>query len=270
MNTRLSWHIFSMEIRKVFAYRSDFWLSFLVSLLSQFTAAWFLWKSIFSYKGVESIGGYNFSAMMFYYLLVPIISRAAYGGNHGDISMEIYQGTLTRYLIYPVSFFRFKMLSHFAGATILLVQLLLVIGIVALFFPGLTAEYHLSGIHMLQGIFTIGASVLLYFVFSSWIQLIAFWADQIWSLSAIIRFITSLLGGSLIPLTLFPDTIQPLLRFLPFSYFVHFPLQCFFGNVPLLEWLQGLFIMLCWGMVFVTIFRFVWYRGNLQYTGVGI
>jgi ABC-2 type transport system permease protein len=113
-------------------------------------------------------------------------------------------------------------------------------------------------------------SSLLYFLFSAWLQLIAFWADQIWSLSAIVRFITGLLGGSLLPLSLFPETLRGVLTLLPFSYFVHFPLQCFFGNIPLDQWLHGISIMGCWSVVFAAIYAAVWNRGNLQYTGVGI
>ena len=270
MNVRLNIQIFTMEIRKVFAYRVDFWLSFIVGTLAQFTAAWFLWKSIFAYKGTATIGSYTFPSLMCYYLLAPIISRTVYSGNHGDIATEIYEGTLTRYLVYPLSFFRYKLIVHCASATVLLFQLLLVVVIITLFFPVFTANYNMSLLHLIQGIITIYFSTVLYFVFSAWLQLIAFWADQIWSLSAIVRFITGLLGGSLIPLSLFPETIQPTLKILPFSYFVHFPLQSLFGNMPLDLWLQGLLIMGCWGGIFVGIYRFVWHRGNLQYTGVGI
>ena len=48
MNFRLTLQLFTMEIRKAFAYRTDFWLSFVVSTMAQFTVAWFLWKSIFT------------------------------------------------------------------------------------------------------------------------------------------------------------------------------------------------------------------------------
>jgi ABC-2 type transport system permease protein len=142
---------------------------------------------------------------MLYYLIVPIIGRIVLGANMGDIAEEIYQGTLTRYLVYPVSFFRYKLLVYCANATILLAQLLLVIAVVTVWFPGLTGGHPFSPVHIVQGIVTIFASTILYFIFTSWVQLIAFWADQVWSLSAILRFIANLLGGSLIPLSLFPD-----------------------------------------------------------------
>jgi ABC-2 type transport system permease protein len=270
MNPRLTLQLFTMEIRKVFAYRADFWLSFIVASLAQFCVAFFLWKSIFSYKGVDTIGTFTFPALMFYYLLVPVLGRTIYSGNRSDIALEIYEGTLTRYLIYPVSFFRYKLLVHISNASVLLVQLLLVITLVSALFPSLTASYSVTPFTILEGTVTTLAATVLYFIFSAWVQLIAFWADQIWSLSAIIRFITSLLGGSLLPLSLFPESIQPMLSFLPFSYFIHFPLQCFLGNMTAGMWFRGIGIMGGWAAVFTIVYALIWRKGNLEYTGVGI
>lgn len=270
MNVRLSLQIYTMELRKMFAYRSDFWLSFVVSTMAQFVVAWFLWRSIFAYKTLTHIGTYSFTSLMFYYLLVPIIGRTVYGGNMGDMASEIYQGSLTRYLVYPVSFFRYKLLVHFANASVLLIQLFLVIAIVRLFLPVYSADYAISVTSIVQGTLTIVFSTLLYFVFSSTIQLIAFWADNVWSLSAILRFITGLLGGSLIPLSLFPEKLQPLLSVLPFSGFVHLPVQAFLGRLPVDQWYKGMAVITAWGVVCSMCYALLWTRGNRQYTGVGI
>ena len=270
MNLRLDWQLFSLELRRTFAYRSDFWFSFVVSTGAQFIVAWFLWKSIFSYQGAAEIGGYTFPALMMYYLIVPIIGRSVFGGNMGDIASEIYQGTLTRYLVYPVSFFRYKLLVHCADASILLAQLLLVIGAVALLLPGLTSTYAISPFSIMLGIFTLTAAAMLYFVFTAWVQLIAFWADQVWSLSAILRFITSLLGGSLIPLSMFPQPLKPILKLLPFSCFIHLPAQSFLGTIAPREWLTGMLTMTVWGVFFAALYAAIWRRGNRQYGGVGI
>lgn len=270
MTFRLSLQVVSMEMRKVFAYRSDFWLSFIVSTLAQFVVAWFLWKSIFLYKGMQQLGDFDFNSLMFYYLLVPIIGRTVFGGNMGDIASEIYQGTLNRYLIYPLSFFVFKLLTHCANAAILLAQVLLVILGTVLFFPSLTSGYHLSLVSMLQGCITTLLATILYFIFSSSIQLIAFWADNVWSLSAILRFITGLLGGSLIPLSLFPASLQPVLMILPFASFIHLPMQCFLGKLSAGEWVHGMCVLCGWIGVTAIAYAVLWHRGNRVYTGVGI
>ncbi len=268
MNARLAFQIFSMEIRRALAYRTDFWISFFAGTAAQFAVAWYLWKSVFDYKGIDSIGGFSFGSLMIYYLLAPIVGRTVFGGNLGDIASEIYQGSLTRYLIYPVSFIYYKLIVHLANTFILLLQLILVIGATSFLVPSFT--YSIGWSHILQGTITIAAAATLYFILSGSIQLIAFWADQIWSLSAILRFITGLLGGSLIPLSLFPDGLQPLLRLLPFSCFVHLPLQCFLGNVSLKEWCEGLAVMAVWGIVCGAVYAVLWRRGMLRYSGVGI
>lgn len=270
VNLGLSRQIVTLEIRKIFSYRTDFWLSFVGSTLVQFAAAWFLWKSIFTFQHVEKVGAFTFPALMFYYLLVPVVGRAVYGGFMGDIAMDIYQGTLTRYLIYPVSFFRFKLLTRIANTAVLAFQITLALIVVMLFVHDGRFGSPLTLLHIFQGTITIFAAALLYFTFTAWIQLIAFWADQVWSLSAIIRFITSLLGGGLVPLTLFPATLQPLLSFLPFSYFISFPASCFMGTVTLHAWLQGLGIMGCWGVLFALLWMVIWQKGIRTFAGVGI
>jgi ABC-2 type transport system permease protein len=157
-----------------------------------------------------------------------------------------------------------------ANAAILMAQLLLVIGTVVLLFPDLTTHYAITPFSLLRGTITLIAAAVLYFIFTSWVQLIAFWADQVWSLSAILRFITNLLGGSLIPLSLFPPGLQPVLKQLPFSCFIHLPAQTFLGTISWSEWSTGMLVMAVWGVFFGGLYAMIWHRGNRQYGGVGI
>jgi ABC-type uncharacterized transport system permease subunit len=62
--------------------------------------------------------------MMFYYLLVPLIDRVNRGFDNFQLSREIYDGSLTRYLLYPVSFFWYKYIGQLARAVISVVQLM--------------------------------------------------------------------------------------------------------------------------------------------------
>jgi ABC-2 type transport system permease protein len=270
MNLRFAWQLFSMELRRAFAYRADFWLSFIVSTGAQFIVAWFLWKSIFEHTGAGQIGGYTFPSLMLYYLVVPVIGRTVFGGNLGDIAGEIYQGSLTRYLVYPVSFFRYKLIEHCANATILMAQLMLLIIVVELLFPDLAARYAISPFSIALGIITMTAAAILYFVFTAWVQLIAFWADQVWSLVAIMRFITNLLGGSLIPLSMFPDSMRPVLGLLPFPCLIDLPARSLLGTITPREWASGMMVIGIWILVFGALYMAIWYRGNRQYSGVGI
>ena len=50
------------------------------------------------------MAGYTFGALMLYYLMVPLVERVVNGQEMGFMSGEIYDGGLTRYLLYPVSY----------------------------------------------------------------------------------------------------------------------------------------------------------------------
>ena len=100
--------LFSMELRRVLAYRFDFWVQFVGTVVIQMTVAWFLWSAVFEAAGNRSVAGYNFDQIMFYYLLVPLIDRVNRGFDNFQLSREIYDGSLTRYLLYTVSFFWYK------------------------------------------------------------------------------------------------------------------------------------------------------------------
>ncbi len=261
--------VFTLEIRRMFAYRTDFWIQFAGSFLAQFVVAYFLWKSVFELRGVATIGDYSFRGMMLYYLLVPIIGRATRGVSMGNLAHEIYEGTLTRYLVYPVSVFGFKLMVHLAYTAVFLVQgLILMLGYYLVIGAG--GESVPGWSHIAMGLSAVLAATLLHFMLISTVELTAFWADNVWSLVAIVHFVTGLLGGGLLPLTLFPETLQDLLAWLPFAYLYSFPVRCLTGHVSPGQWLAGMGMALAWGGVILAVYVAVWKRGTYKYTGVGI
>ena len=261
--------VFTMEIRRIFAYRVDFWIQFIGGAVAQFAVAWFLWKAVFTYRGVSTIGEFTFPGMMLYYLLVPLVGRAVRGSNMGSISEEIYHGTLNRYLVYPVSFLGFKYTVHMANMLLFLAQGIAVVAVCFFFFSkeiGLTLVpvdifYALS--------ITLVASVL-HFVLVSLIELTAFWADNVWSLVVIVRFLVGMLGGSMIPLSLFPPQAEAILMKLPFAYFMSFPIRCLTGRADFAAWSAAVGTMILWLAILLLLYAVVWHRGKYKYTGVGI
>ena len=261
--------VFTLEIRKIFSYRVDFWIQFVGGVLAQFTVAWFLWKAIFSYNNVEQVGGYTFRTLMLYYLLVPFVGRAIRGSEMGGIAEEIYQGTLTRYLVYPVSFFGYRFTTHCAHTFVFLFQGVVAVCLFLLVF-GPQAAFSFSPADLLFALSVTMVAMLLHFTLVSTIELLAFWADNVWSLVVIVRFTTGLLGGGMLPLALFPEHLRVVLEKLPFAYFASFPIRCLMGQVLVDEWIMGMLVMTCWLMLFASLYQFVWNRGKYQYTGVGI
>ncbi len=268
MRNRWITEVFKSEIRKVFAYRADFWIQYLFNIAAHIGVAYFLWDAIFKVNDVTEMQGYSFKGLMFYYLLVPLIGRIIFGSELGAIGREIYDGSLTRYLIYPVNFFKYKLAQYFAHSLVYSVQMIIAITIFILIF-GVPGEVTFSAVTLLI-IPTLILSALLNFAVTTTLELFAFWADNVWTLLVMVRFSVGLLGGAMLPIAFFPEWGEAILRKLPFVYLTAFPADLMMGKVSVSQWAIGSVITILWAMLFFFFASRVWKAGNYKYTGVGI
>ena len=261
--------VFSSELKKMLSYRVDFWVQFPAMVLIQIALAFFLWDSIFELQNISSMNGYSFSGLMLYYLMVPLVDRILRGVDMRFISSEIYEGTLSRYLIYPVSFFLFKYLQHLAQSFISFLQFILTILLFVLIF-GMPQEFEASLQNILMGTFLLFTASIMYFILASIFECVAFWADNVWSLLVMLRLTIFFLGGGMIPLNFFPEWSVDLLNYTPFPYMAYFPIRAYFGLIPLDEFIKGAGIITVWILFLILMLRHLWKRGLLSYTGVGM
>jgi ABC-2 type transport system permease protein len=256
------------EIRKILAFRTDFWVTFIGQTLVQILIARALWQSIFESSGAEVMEGFTLPMMTLYYLIVPIGTRILTGENIGFLSREIYDGSFNRYLIYPVSFFQYKTLTYMTYSCFYALQLTAVYLIFNMFRPeGITPDLILN---LGLGILFFLMASFTYAMFAITIELIALWADNIWSLMVMSRFFTFFFGGSFVPLAFFPEWSQALLKFTPFPYLVSLPIKTTMGISSAHEMGMGIIMLILWSLIFIQLAKSVWKRGQLRYTGVGI
>jgi ABC-2 type transport system permease protein len=261
--------IFLIELRKIITYRSDFWINFIGRTFFTITIAYFLWDSIFESLKTESLNGYTIDSMIIYYLLAPLIFRIQQGSDIGTISKDIYEGGLNKFLVYPVNFYLFKLTTYLTHSFFYFFQLIIIIAIYKLTFTN-TSELVLSLTKVCLFIPAITLCSICYFLLTSIIELISFWADNIWSLNVIMRFIVAFSGGVFIPLSFFPDTAIELLSFTPFPYLISFPIQILLTEVSLSSYLGSMLALIIWGVIFSFASILVWKKGKYKYTGVGI
>ncbi len=260
---------YKLEWRNILAYRMDFWINFIGSNVVQFIIAFFIWKSIFTQQHLTQIKGMSFSMLIFYYVLAPLSYRATSGLMMRFMFDDIYNGGLNKYLLYPLSYIKFKLITQYAKSSFFLIQFFIVAG-GYLFIFGAPTEANLSLPNTLLFILTTLLGSYLYFMLASIFEMISFWADNIWSIMVMLRFLTSLFSGLMIPLSLFPDWSQGILNILPFRYLLSYPLNIFLGKLNIIEIITGLIIMFLWSILLTYIVQIIWQRGSKQYTGIGI
>lgn len=261
-------HVLSIELKKVFSYRVAFWAQFLMGTGTELAVAYFVWKAVFAATGASTLGGFTFHGLVFYSLFANFSSKITRGTDRGYIAVEIYDGSITRYLLYPLPFFPYKYVTHLTQQLLGVTQLLIALAFV-FFFIGNTGGQPLSLGSFAAGVLTCFLAGYLHFVMASCLELVGFWQDVIWNLMVMLRFCISLLGGGMIPLTLFPEWGQRIAHLTPFPILVNFPARVFLGQVGLSEWLGNVGLLAAWSVPFTFLLGWIWRRGTRQYSGVG-
>ena len=255
------------EIRKILAFRTDFWVTFIGQILIQILVARALWESIFESTGSKVMAGFTLETMTLYYLIVPIGSKMLTGENLGFISREIYDGTFNRYLIYPISFFEYKTVSYLTYSAFYGLQLVLIFLAYNFLQDRLSWEI---GLDLGIGVTVFMVASFAYLNLAILIELISLWADNIWSLMVMIRFFCFFFGGTYIPLTFFPEFMQEILKFTPFPYLVSLPIRSTMGVATGTEIGTGIVFLIFWAFLFRWMAKILWKKGQHHYAGVGI
>jgi ABC-2 type transport system permease protein len=186
----------------------------------------------------------------------------------GFLSREIYDGTFSRYLLFPLSFFEYKSVTYLTYSLFYACQLVLIYVLYQITFGEGLGAAELSHLFLGAGIYLIAAFA--YGSLNMVVELISLWADNIWSLSVMLRFFCYFLGGSYVPVDFFPLSVQKALAYTPFPYLISLPVKTIMGLNSLSDILRGVIILCCWAIAFQFLARGIWKKGRYEYTGVGI
>ena len=262
------WSIAGVEARKRMSYRADFWINSLVGFVTELGVAWFVVLAMFS--GPGRLGGYSREGMLLYYVSVILAARVVRSSDmEWAIADEIYQGSLSRYLLYPANYGVLKYASQLGALAPILIQVVL-FGAWVPFVLGVPDGLHVTPATVAMCAGALLVANALHFLSTFPIQLVAFWTDNCWNLMIAHRIVATLLGGLLLPLSLFPAWSQTFLSALPFRYMFAFPIDALLGRLGAAEYAAGMAVALGWGAVLSGVTALVWRRGTLQYTGVGM
>jgi len=261
--------VLGQSFRNALTYRFEFWFRFLGFILVDILIAYFLWKSIYGDSPARLIGGYDFKAMMFYSVVGPFLYNIVAQISMGLVAWDIYDGSLSRYLVYPMPYVPYKLLTNVPNLIIAAVQALIAVGLVAWIW-GMPQGMEFSWLRLLAALSLsiLGAACYASIILN--LELVAFWADGVWSLATLVNISARLLGGITLPLTLFPDGARLILEKLPFASFGALPIRVFLGQATAQEYMSGLFILFGYTAVLFSTARFTYVIGLKKHTGVAM
>jgi ABC-2 type transport system permease protein len=101
------------------------------------------------------------------------------------------------------------------------------------------------------------------FLLNFLMNVVAFWTLETFALQLIVRWISDLLGGQIVPLIFFPGALQKIVLALPFAAVYSTPLLIYVGTIPPSGYLAAFAAQAGWTIAFGVFAAFMW-RGALN------
>lgn len=178
-----------------------------------------LWQVTYAQTQATLLGGFTLTQMLWYLVITESIMLSTPRVSY-YVDEAVRTGAISIYLLRPMSY-PMNELSSCLGKRFIRFGLNLAVGsVIALICVG---SISLSASGVLLFLLSIPLAFVLDFLGYFLVGLCAFWMEDTTGLVFLYSRITMVLGGMLIPLELFPETWQPILRILPFSSIVYGP-----------------------------------------------
>jgi ABC-2 type transport system permease protein len=182
-----------------------------------------LWRVTCSETGATTLGGLTLAQMLWYLAMTEAITLSAPRVAQ-EVDQDVRTGALAVQLIRPLEYPLARMWTTL-GERLVRFGLNAVVGaMLALVLVG-PIGFTPSGLLMFA--LALPLAFVLDFLGNFLIGLAAFWIEDTSGLTLIYSRVTMILGGMLIPLELFPERFQPILRALPFASMVYGPARMF-------------------------------------------
>lgn len=217
------------ELKRNLAYKGAFYLYMFCSLFSSFIN-YYLWMAIYGSAEGSTLGGLTRSEMVVYVFMSYIASSVMISTSQ-TVSKDVVKGNVAMNLIKPIDY-RLSLVSQAMGTAVYRL-------IMPSFFVWLFLEiYKVRALglpfvpirNLLLFLVSLCFSFLIYVLFDFCFGMIAFFTTYIFGLQMAKTAVLSFLTGQLIPLSFFPEAVQRVFDYLPFSSMVYTPVMIYLGK----------------------------------------
>jgi ABC-2 type transport system permease protein len=259
--------IFKLYFQDVIQNKGRAFIYFLMTLLNPLLLLLFWNGAISQDKSIAS--QWSFGEMTSYYLLITISMSFLIVHIEEDVAFhDIKEGTLTKYLLRPFSYFvskfmeelPWRMIQGFFGILIFVIFLMTV----KVSFPLVNTPL---GIILSSIIILLALGVS--YTFKMILGLMAMWTTDFWGILSMEEIIFLIFGGIVMPLTFYPAFLERISYFFPLAYIIYFPVIAIQGKLTSLQMFQIIIIQLIWMFVLYRIYQIIWRKGVKKFTGVG-
>lgn len=179
-----------------------------------------LWKSIYTQKGTQLIGGLSLNGMIWYLIFTELITISR-TDLHLQVNDDVRNGNIAYLLTKPVNYVLYCF-SYFLGEIGAKLLSNAVIGtVIGFVYAGALKNFSIAHLPFIILSLLAGCTIN-FFIYLS-LSLTSFWFEDNTAFFWIYSKLIFTLGGMLIPVDLFPKWLQSLSRCLPFAYVTYVP-----------------------------------------------
>lgn len=215
--------------RSLLAFRAEV-LLFLFGQLFKISVQVYIWYALFGDSGhlTSQAGTVTIQEMITYVVISSVISVFATNDVIFKVSSKVSSGEIAMDLIKPMSF-RSVIFCQVFGANLyrILFELIPLMIVSMLFFHVQLPSLE-NGLAFLILVIN---GLILNFLITYTIGLIAFWYILVWQVNTVLNGLIRLFSGAFIPIWFFSDSLVQLSYFLPFRLIYYEPISVYLGRV---------------------------------------
>lgn len=246
------------EVKTQLAYRGAFYLWAFISLFSSFIS-YFLWMAIYGSSESGVIGNLTQNEMIVYIFMVYITSSLVSISISTWVGYDVVEGRVATNLIKPIDY-RASLIARALGDVLyhlIVPSIFIWIGIEV--YKVFVLKMPLVSLStLLLYLCSVFMSFLLYVLFDFCFGMVAFFTSYIFGLRMAKTALLSFLTGQLIPISLFPEVLQNVFEWLPFSSMIYTPVMVYLGKYSGAELVKALGIQFVWVVILYVLGSIIW------------
>ncbi|MBV8581565.1 MAG: ABC-2 family transporter protein [Candidatus Eremiobacteraeota bacterium] len=211
-----------------------------------------VWTALYAQNAAPA--GVPLHAVLTYTVVALLMSLVLEIDGTRAIRDKIHDGSIATDLMKPISL-PFYFFSDGVGMTLLHAVLIVPALLVSL----LLVHIDVPPPHVLAAFavsFLLG--YLVNFLLNFLMNCVAFWTLETFAIQLMVRWVSDLLSGQIVPLIFFPGLLQKIVLALPFAAIYSTPLLIYLGTIPPSGYLAAMATQLAWGLAFAILSAIVW------------
>ena len=238
------------------AYRARYFVGILTYFFNV-TVWYYIWRALFAQapEGAR-LGGFTFPQMLTYVTVGWVLRSFYFNEVDRDIATQVQEGRLAMALVKPLDFQAMTLSTALGESAFRAVMFALPIGLVlfAVYRVAPPASALAAALFAMSGVL----SALLVGAINFAVGLVAIRTKSILGFLRAKYLVLELLSGLLIPPTLFPKRVQPILDWLPFPHMNFTPGRIYLGLVEGSDAWRALGIQAAWVVLLLVAGRRLW------------